>query len=36
MAGIVKPLSVAEMKEVSAYIGSLNGELTTTPQNKFR
>jgi cytochrome c553 len=36
MAGIVKPLSLADMKEVSAYIGSLNGELTTTPQSKFR
>jgi cytochrome c553 len=36
MAGIVKPLSLADMKELSAYIGSLNGELTTTPQNKFR
>ncbi len=36
MAGIVKPLTLAEMKELAAYIGSLNGELTTTPQNKFR
>jgi cytochrome c553 len=36
MAGIVKPLTLVEMKELAAYISSLNGELTTTPQNKFR
>jgi cytochrome c553 len=36
MAGIVKPLTLAEMKDLAAYISSLNGELTSTPQNKFR
>jgi cytochrome c553 len=36
MGAIAKPLSLADMKEVSAYISSLNGELTTTPQSKFR
>jgi cytochrome c553 len=36
MAGIAKPLSLAEMKELASYIGSLDGELTTTPQSKFR
>jgi cytochrome c553 len=36
MAGIVKPLSLADMKELSNYIGSLDGEMTTTPQSKFR
>ena len=36
MAGIAKPLSLAEMKELSAYLASLNGELTVTPQSKFR
>lgn len=36
MAGIAKQLSLAEMKELANYIGSLEGELTVTPQNKFR
>jgi cytochrome c553 len=36
MAGIVKPLSLDEMKELANYISSLDGELTTTPQSKFR
>jgi cytochrome c553 len=36
MAGIVKPLSLTEMKELASYISSLDGELSVTPQKKFR
>jgi cytochrome c553 len=36
MAGIAKPLSLAEMKELASYISSLDGELSVIPQKKFR
>lgn len=36
MAGQVKQFSVAELKAIAGYIGSLPGELRTVPQNKFR
>jgi cytochrome c553 len=36
MGGIVKTLTLAEMKELSNYISSLDGEMTVTPQGKFR
>jgi cytochrome c553 len=36
MVGIAKQLSLAEMKELASYLSSLEGELTITPQSKFR
>ena len=36
MGAIVKPFSNAELKELAKYLGSLPGELKTTPQAKFR
>jgi len=36
MGGIAKQFSNAELKELSAYIASLPGELKTVPQSKFR
>lgn len=36
MGGIVKPLTLVEMKELASYISSLDGELSVTPQRKFR
>ena len=36
MAGMVKQFSNAELKEMSKYIGSLDGDLKTVPQSKFR
>ncbi len=35
MAGVAKNLSLAEMKELAAYISSLEGELKTVPQSKM-
>jgi cytochrome c553 len=35
MAGIAKNLSLADMKELSNYIGSLDGELKVVPQSKM-
>ena len=36
MAGMVKQFSNAELKEMSKYISSLDGDLKTVPQSKFR
>ncbi|MBD8051504.1 c-type cytochrome [Limnohabitans radicicola] len=36
MGGIAKQFSNAELKALSAYVGSLEGELKTVPQSKFR
>ncbi len=36
MAAIAKQFSNAELKALSGYVGSLDGELHVTPQNKFR
>ena len=36
MAGIAKQFSNAELKELAKYVGSLEGELKTVPQSKFR
>jgi cytochrome c553 len=36
MAGMAKQYSNAELKEISQYIASLDGELKTVPQKKFR
>ncbi len=33
MGGIVKPLSLAELKELATYISSLRGDLKTVPQS---
>ncbi|MDI9333412.1 MAG: c-type cytochrome [Cytophagales bacterium] len=35
MGGIAKQLSLADMKELTRYIGSLDGELKTVPQSKM-
>ena len=36
MGGIAKQFSTAELKELAAYVGSLQGELKTVPENRFR
>jgi len=36
MGGIVKQFSVAELKEMANYLGSLPGELKTVPESRFR
>lgn len=36
MAGMVKQFSNAELKEISKYVSSLDGDLKTVPQSKFR
>jgi len=36
MVGMVKQFSLSELKEMSNYIGSLNGDLETIPQKKFK
>jgi cytochrome c553 len=36
MGGMAKPLKPAELKQLAAYISSLDGELQTVPQGKFR
>jgi cytochrome c553 len=36
MGGIAKQYTNNELKALSAYIGSLDGELKTVPQSKFR
>ena len=36
MGGIVKQFSIAELKELSKYISSVDGDLKTVPQAKFR
>ncbi len=36
MAGMVKQFSNNELKEISKYVGSLDGDLKTVPQSKFR
>jgi cytochrome c553 len=36
MGGIAKQYTNNELKAMAAYIGSLNGELKTVPQSKFR
>lgn len=36
MGGIAKQFTLAEMKQLANYLGSLDGELATTPQARFR
>ncbi|GAP38524.1 c-type cytochrome [Piscinibacter sakaiensis] len=36
MAGMAKQYSLAELKQMAQYIGSLDGELRTVPQSRFR
>jgi hypothetical protein len=36
MGGIAKQYTNNELKAMAAYIGSLDGELKTVPQSKFR
>jgi cytochrome c553 len=36
MAGMVKQFSNAELKEIAKYVGSLDGDLKTVAQSKFR
>jgi cytochrome c553 len=36
MGGIAKQFTNAELKAMSAYIGSLEGEMKVVPQSKFR
>lgn len=36
MGGIAKQFSLAELKELAAYVSSQQGELKTVPQSKFR
>ena len=36
MAGMVKQFSNNELKEIAKYVGSLDGDLKTVPQAKFR
>ena len=36
MAGMVKQFSNTELKEISKYISSIDGDLKTVPQSKFR
>jgi hypothetical protein len=36
MGGIAKQFSNAELKAMSAYIGSLDGDMKVVPQSKFR
>jgi cytochrome c553 len=36
MAGMVKQFSNSELKEIAKYVGSLDGDLKTVPQAKFR
>ena len=36
MGGVAKQFSHTELKALSAYLGSLEGELKTVPQSKFR
>ena len=36
MGAMVKQFSNAELKEMANYIGSLDGELQTVPESRFR
>jgi cytochrome c553 len=36
MGGVAKKYTLAELKELSAYVSSQQGELKTVPQSKFR
>ena len=36
MGGIAKQFTLAELKQLSAYVSSQQGELKTVPQSKFR
>ncbi len=36
MAGIAKQFTNAELKAMSSYIGSLDGDLETKPESRFR
>jgi cytochrome c553 len=36
MAGMAKQFSNSELKEISKYVGSLDGDLKTVPQSSFR
>jgi cytochrome c553 len=36
MGGIAKQFTLAELKVLAAYVGTLPGSLSTVPQNKFR
>ena len=36
MGGIAKQFTLAELKELAAYVNEQQGELQTVPQSKFR
>ena len=36
MAGVAKQFSNAELKALADYLGSLDGDLKTVPQSRFR
>jgi hypothetical protein len=36
MAGIAKQFTLAELKEIAAYVSQQQGDLQTVPQSKFR
>ncbi len=36
MAGMAKLYTLAELKQLSDYLGSIDGELKTVPQSRFR
>lgn len=36
MAGVAKQFKPAEMREIAKYLGSLDGDLQTVPQSRFR
>jgi cytochrome c553 len=36
MGGVAKQFSNAELKEISKYIASLDGDMKVIPQSKFR
>jgi hypothetical protein len=36
MGGIAKQFTLAELKQLSAYVSSQQGDLKTVPQSKFR
>jgi mono/diheme cytochrome c family protein len=36
MAGMAKQFKPAELREIAKYIASLDGELKTVPQSRFR
>ena len=36
MAGVAKQFTLAELKEIAAYVSQQQGDLQTVPQSKFR